>query len=111
MKYVKQINNGYIVSIGTNGYGTEITESEYNTILDAIHNKPKREGYDYRLREDLTWEEYELPVIEEPVRHTVESLEDMTTEELKEILQGMGISTTMTKANMIRLILAMESEV
>lgn len=49
----------------TAGVLTEITESEYNAILDIIRNKPTaREGYNYRLKTDLTWEEYELPPIE-----------------------------------------------
>lgn len=60
MKYYKQISNGYIVCIGTGG-GTEISEEEYNTILSVIRSKPPRtETVDYRLREDLTWEEYEV---------------------------------------------------
>lgn len=66
MKYVKQTQNGYIISIGINSYGEKITEAEYNEILAVIESKPTpREGYDYRLREDLTWEEFELPVDEE----------------------------------------------
>lgn len=60
MKYFKQISDGYIVCIGTGG-GTEITETEYNEILSIIHDKPPAtETTDYRLREDLTWEAYEV---------------------------------------------------
>lgn len=60
MKY-KQIRESYIVSVGENIGGTEITEAEYNEILSIIHNKPPRtETTDYRLREDLTWEEYPI---------------------------------------------------
>ena len=60
MAYYKQISDGYIVCIGTGG-GTEITESEYNTILSVIRNKPPAtETTDYRLREDLTWEAYPI---------------------------------------------------
>ena len=34
-------------------------------ILAVIRNKPTpRDGYDYRLKTDLTWEEYALPPIE-----------------------------------------------
>lgn len=60
MRYYKQIVDGYITLIGTGGsVYTEITEDEYNAILDLIHDKPKAtETTDYRLREDLTWEEY-----------------------------------------------------
>lgn len=60
MKYYKCTNGGYILAVGTGG-GTEIAEAEYNKILSVIHNKPAAtETTDYRLREDLTWEEYEV---------------------------------------------------
>ena len=59
MKYYKYISDGYIVTVGTGGMGEVISEEEYNAILNIIHNKPPRtETTDYRLREDLTWEEY-----------------------------------------------------
>lgn len=59
--FFKITDNGYILSIGKTDRATEheITESEYNEILSVIHNKPEAtETTDYRLREDLTWEEY-----------------------------------------------------
>ena len=60
MRYYKDIQNGFIVAIGTGGGGVEITETEYESILAAIQSKPARtETTDYHLREDLTWEEYE----------------------------------------------------
>ena len=65
MRYNKTIDSGYIISIGTGSGGTEITEQEYAEILAIIRNKPTaREGFDYRLKTDLTWEEYELPHVE-----------------------------------------------
>lgn len=65
MRYNKTIDNGYIISIGTGNGGSEITEAEYAEILATIRNKPTaRDGYDYRLKTDLTWEEYALPPIE-----------------------------------------------
>lgn len=58
--------SGYIVGIGVNIGGEEITESEYNEILSAIRSKPTgTETTDYRLKEDLTWEEYEVEPPEE----------------------------------------------
>ena len=64
MRYYKQISGDYILAIGTGRGGVEITEDEYNTILDVIRNKPQRgETTDYRLRTDLAWEEYEVPPI------------------------------------------------
>ena len=61
MKLYKYVSDGYIVSVGSGGMGEEITEAEYDEIMTAIQNKPHRDGYDYRLRENLTWEEYEIP--------------------------------------------------
>lgn len=83
MKYVKQSENGYIVSIGIDSYGEEITEAEYNEILAVISNKPMpMEGYDYRLKEDLTWEEYEVPVIPPSPD------DEITADELVEMIRG-----------------------
>lgn len=65
MRFYKTIDSGYIISIGTGNSGTEITEQEYAEILAVIRNKPTaRDGFDYRLKTDLTWEEYALPPIE-----------------------------------------------
>ena len=65
MRYYKTTDNGYVLSIGTGNGGTEIAESEYSEILATIRNKPTaREGYGYRLKTDLTWEEYKLPPVE-----------------------------------------------
>lgn len=57
-KYYKQVENGCIISIGTNCGGIEITQSEYSRIMDAILNHPEqKEGYVLFLKDDLTWEE------------------------------------------------------
>lgn len=82
MRYCKYINNGYITAFGTGDGGVEITENEYNTIIAAIQSKPARtETTDYHLKEDLTWEEFEV----EPVDPTEEEL---GAEEALEILMG-----------------------
>lgn len=61
MRYYKQAKNGYILSIGVGIGFEEISEEEYTNILSVIHGKPARsESADYRLREDLTWEEYSI---------------------------------------------------
>lgn len=84
MKYTKQISDGFIVCIGTGGGGVEITEAEYEEILTVIRNKPARtDTTDYRLREDLTWEAYEV----EPPEPEEEELSDA---EALEILLGGG---------------------
>lgn len=81
MRYYKNIENGYILAIGTGGGGAEITESEYNTIMAVIQQKPKWENNtDYHLKADLTWEPYER-IPEEPS-------DEATPEELMEMLEG-----------------------
>lgn len=64
--YGKYINDNYIVGVGTGaGTGSEITEDEYNEILDNINNRPTApEGFTYRLTTALQWELVELPPIE-----------------------------------------------
>lgn len=65
MRFYKQIENGYIVAIGTGPGNEEITAEEHSEILSLIKSKPTAEaGYDYRLKEDLTWELVEVPVVE-----------------------------------------------
>lgn len=65
MRYYKLIEDGYLVSVGTGADGTEITVDEYAALLKTIQDGPTPpEGYGYRLKEDLTWELYELPVVE-----------------------------------------------
>lgn len=67
MSYFIVIEDGYILAIGQGNGHTEIDEERYNTILGVIHNKPSRtETTDFRLRVDLTWEEYEVPPMPEP---------------------------------------------
>lgn len=71
MRYYKQINENYIDSIGTGNGGVEITESEYNEILSIIQDKPPRtENTDYRLKTDLTWEEYEVEPLSQDLDDT-----------------------------------------
>ena len=81
MRYYKLIEDGYILAIGTGGGGTEITENEYNSIMTVIQNKPQGTATtDYKLKTDLTWEEYELPPAPEDY--------DISDEEALEIITG-----------------------
>lgn len=66
MRYYKQTDNNCIIAIGTGAGGTEITEAEYNEIMTVIQNRPQADGKGYRLKTDLTWEEYDLPPEPEP---------------------------------------------
>lgn len=67
----KVVENGYVIAVTTANVGTEITESEYNAIMQKIHNKPiDPDGYNYMLRSDtLEWELVELP---EPIEGEAE---------------------------------------
>ena len=68
MRYYKQIEEGYIIGIGTGAGSEEITQEEYENILFIIRSRPIPEpGYDYKLRTDLTWELVEAPVVEEEI--------------------------------------------
>lgn len=61
MRYYIQKDEDYIYGIGTGDSGEEITETEYNDLMTMIRNRPVREGYGYKLKTNLTWEEYVLP--------------------------------------------------
>ena len=63
----KYINDGYIIGVGSGaGAGDEITEDEYNEILDKINNRPTApEGFTYRFTTALEWELCELPPLVE----------------------------------------------
>ena len=83
MRYYKQISGDYIISIGTGSGGIEITEAEYNEIMAIIQNCPIAEGKGYRLKADLTWEEYDLPPVPEPSDD-----DEISTDEALNILLG-----------------------
>ena len=80
MRYAKFVKDGYIEALGTGDGGAEITAEEYAEIMSVIQSKPPRtETTDYRLKEDLTWEEYKLPAPVDP---------DPDAEEILGILLG-----------------------
>lgn len=84
MRYYAQYNGaGKLVAIGTGPGGTEITEAEYNNILTIIRNRPRAEGKGYRLKTDLTWEEYDLPPAPEPSDE-----DEISNDEALDILLG-----------------------
>ena len=64
MRYFKNVINGYFLSIGTGVGCEEITKEEYENIREIIKNRPIAEGKGYKLKEDLTWEEYDIEIVE-----------------------------------------------
>lgn len=82
MRYYKNCEDGFIVSIGTGPGYTEITSEEYAHILNVIRSAPIAEtGYDYILKEDFTWELVEAPVVDT-------SNEEISAEEALDIILG-----------------------
>ena len=82
MRYYKIVEDNYIKSIGYGVDGVRISKEEYNNILSIIKNIPRNEEIGYRLKEDLTLEEYELPQKEQ---------EKPTYEELEQALKDLGV--------------------
>lgn len=79
MRYYKVIDNGYVTMFGTGYGGEEITAEEYSTLLEVVKSKPTAsDGHYYRLKADITWELYELPMVEE----------ELTAEEALAIILG-----------------------
>jgi hypothetical protein len=79
--YYKIIADGYITVIGTGNGGISITKEEYESLISHIHNRPEApEGYGYRLKEDLTWELYELPPVPED--------DEISSDELMDMIEG-----------------------
>ena len=84
MRYFKNIQNNIINYVSTGYGGIEITESEYITIMTVIRNRPSAEGKGYRLRTDLTWEEYDLPPVP-PIE------EEVTLDDALAMLRELGV--------------------
>ena len=78
--FYKYINDKYIIGVGTGAGGEEITEQEYNSILDKINNCPEApDGYFYRLTTTMEWELCEVPKIEPTTEEIIEIEEDYGT--------------------------------
>lgn len=73
-------NEGYIVAFGK--AETEVETDEYILLKEVVKSKPTPPiGYDYRLKEDLTWELFELPISEEDVTDGVNTCGCVDTDE------------------------------
>lgn len=64
--YYKFVQNGYIIGVGVGAGGEEISETEYNKLLDIIANRPEApEGYYYALKDICEWKLQKLPPSEQ----------------------------------------------
>lgn len=62
-------NNGYII-----GFSNSDNTDEENSISEALKNAPTPpQGYGCRLKEDLTWELFELPTSTETDNEATEA--------------------------------------
>ena len=120
MRYYKMTDaDGKLTAIGTGSGGTEITCTEYAVLYAEIAEKAALvaalaagEITETDLRED--WREEIVrraaAVSDSADTYTRESLEAMTNAELEQILYGYGVSASMNKENLIRLILRLQEE-
>ena len=117
MRYYKVVDtSGKLVSIGTGSDGIEITVEEYEKLSLEIKEKANLVSDLYagkisegEIRDD--WREEIVRRAEDRAQdtaavYTQTALQAMTNAELETILAGFGISASMNKANMVRLILA-----
>ena len=117
MRYYKMTDaDGNLTAIGTGSGGVEITEEDYAVLAEEIAQKAKLVAA--LIAGTITAEELPVDWREEIVRraedtaqetaavYTQTALQAMTNAELETILAGFGISASMNKANMVRLILA-----
>lgn len=117
MRYYKMTDaDGNLTAIGTGAGGTEITAEEYAALSDEIAEKAKLVAAliagtitEAEVPED--WREELVRRAEDRAQETAAvytqtALQAMTDAELETILAGFGISASMNKANMVRLILA-----
>lgn len=100
-----------ILQIASNGScfcdGQPITADRYAEIAAALAAKPDAPaGFAYRLTDALSWALEALPETVSDDRYTLADLESKSNAELRLILTKLGLALAMTKANMVRLILA-----
>lgn len=67
MRYCEYNENGYVIGVGTGAGGIEVDKARHDAVIAALVSKPaETETIDYRLKEDLTWEPYEVEPTPEP---------------------------------------------
>lgn len=120
MRYYKMTDaDGKLTAIGTGAGGTEITAEEYAELSAEITHKANLvaalaagEITETDIRED--WREEidrrAAAISASADTYTREALEAMTNAELEQILYGYGVSASMNKENLIRLILSLQGD-
>ena len=118
MRYYKVVDtSGKLISIGTGSDGIEITVEEYKELSSEIKKKAVLVSdlaagkiSESEIRED--WREEIIRRAGEISAgadlYTEDELSAMTNAELEIILAGYGVSASMNKANLIRLILSLQ---
>lgn len=120
MRYYKMTDaEDNLTAIGTGAGGTEIREKEYAALSAEIEEKTALvaslaagEITAADIREDWRDEivRRAAAVSDSADTYTRESLEAMTNAELEQILYGYGVSASMNKENLIRLILSLQGD-
>ena len=120
MRYYKMTDpDGKLTAIGTGSGGTEITAEEYTALSAEIAEKVALvaalvagEIAETDIRED--WREEIVrraaAVSASADTYTREALEAMTNAGMEQILYGYGVSASMNKENLIRLILSLQGD-
>ena len=120
MRYYKMTDaDGKLTAIGTGSGGVEITAEEYAELSAEIAEKAALVAS--LAAGEITETDIRVDWREEIVRranaasattdaYTRESLEAMTNAELEQILYGYGVSASMNKENLIRLILSLQGD-
>ena len=120
MRYYKMTDaDGKLTAIGTGSGGVEITAEEYAELSAEITAKAALvaalaagEITETEIREN--WRDEIVRRAEALNAHTEgytqDALEAMTNAELEQILYGYGVSASMNKENLIRLILSLQGD-
>ena len=118
MRYYKMTDaDGNLTAIGTGSGGVEITEEESAALAKEIEQKAALVDVlaDGRISTEDIREDWREEIVRRAealesrkAGYSQEMLEARSNAELEQILSGMGVSANMTKANMVKLILAIQ---
>lgn len=118
MRYYKMTDaEGDLTAIGTGSGGTEITAEEYTALYTDIADKTVLVAKlaAGEITENDIREDWRVEIVRRASEtstgqdlYTEDELSAMTNAELEIILAGYGVSASMNKANLIRLILSLQ---